>query len=52
MYKNKKGGIIGIVITIILLILIVIFSNGEHNTNFIENAVTNLVMETAHFLLT
>ena len=44
MYKNKKGGIIGIVITIILLILIVIFSNGEKNSNFFENAASNLVM--------
>lgn len=44
MYKNKKSGILGIVITIILLILIVIFSNGESNSNFFENAATNLVM--------
>ena len=29
MYRNKKSGIVGIVITIIILILIVIFSNGE-----------------------
>lgn len=44
MYKNKKGGIVGIIITIIILILIVIFSNGETNTSFFENAVSNLVM--------
>ncbi len=44
MYKNKKSGIIGIVITIIILILIVIFSNGEENSNFLQNAVTNLIM--------
>lgn len=44
MYKNKKGGVIGIIITIIILILIVIFSNGETKTSFFENAATNLVM--------
>ena len=44
MYRNKKSGVIGIVITIILLILIVIFSNGEKDSNFFENAATNLVM--------
>ena len=44
MYRNKKSGIIGIVITIIILILVVIFSNGETNTSFFENAATNLVM--------
>ena len=44
MYKNKKSGIIGIIVTIIILILIVIFSNGEENSNFLQNAITNLVM--------
>ncbi len=44
MYRKKKSGIIGIVITIIVLILIVIFSNGEKNTSLFENAATNLVM--------
>ena len=44
MYKNKKSGILGIVITIIILILIVIFSNGEQNSNFLQNAANNLVM--------
>ena len=44
MYKNKKSGIIGIVVTIIILILIVIFSNGKTNSNFFENAATNLIM--------
>lgn len=44
MYKNKKNGIIGIVITVIILILIVIFSNGDKNSNFLQNAVNNLVM--------
>ena len=37
MYKNKKSGIIGIVITVIILILIVIFSNGDQNSNFLQN---------------
>lgn len=44
MYRNKKGGIIGIIITIVILILIVIFSNGEKNSSFFENAASNLVM--------
>lgn len=44
MYKNKKAGIIGIVITIIILILIVIFSNGEKNASLFENIASNLVM--------
>ena len=44
MYKNKKSGIIGIVITVIILILIVIFSNGDQNGNFLQNAANNLVM--------
>ncbi len=44
MYRNKKGGIIGIIITVIVLILIVIFSNGESNSSFFENVASNLVM--------
>lgn len=44
MYKNKKNGIIGMVITVIILILIVIFSNGDKNSNFLQNAANNLVM--------
>ena len=44
MYKNHKTGILGIVITIILLILIVVFSNGESNVSFFENAASKLVM--------
>ena len=44
MYKNKKAGSIGIVITIIILILIVIFSNGEKNASLFENIASNLVM--------
>ena len=44
MYKNKKGGLLGIVITIVVLILIVIFSNREANTSFFENVANKLVM--------
>lgn len=44
MYKNKKSGVLGIVITIIVLILIVVFSNRDVNTTFFENVATTLVM--------
>ena len=44
MYRDKKAGLIGIIITIILLILIVIFSNGEANSSVFENFASNLVM--------
>lgn len=44
MYKNKKSGLLGIIITIIVLILIVIFSNRESNTSFFENIANKLVM--------
>ena len=44
MYKNKKSGLLGIVITIVLLILIVIFSNKETNTSFFENIANKLIM--------
>lgn len=44
MYRNHKTGILGIVITIILLILIVAFSNGENNASFFENVASKLVM--------
>ncbi len=44
MYKNKKAEIAGIVITIIILILIVVFSNAESEISFFENAVSKLVM--------
>ena len=37
MYRTKKTGILGIVITIVILILIVVFSNIEDNTTFFEN---------------
>ena len=44
MYRNKKSGMIGIIITIIFLLLIVIFSNRESNTSFFENVANKLVM--------
>ncbi len=44
MYRNKRSGILGIVITIIVLILIVIFSNREANTSFFESIANKLVM--------
>ncbi len=44
MYKNKKAEIAGIVITIIILIFIVILSNVDSGTSFLENAVSKLVM--------
>lgn len=44
MYKNKNTGILGITITIIVLILIVVFSNKDVNTSFFESAVSKLVM--------
>lgn len=44
MYKNKKSGLYGIIITVVILILIVIFSNKEANTSFFENIANKLVM--------
>lgn len=44
MYKNKKAEIAGIVITIIILIFIVILSNADTGTSFLENAASKLVM--------
>lgn len=44
MYRNKNNGIIGIIITSVILVLIIIFSNGERNSNFFENFANNLVM--------
>ena len=44
MYRNKKSGLLGIIITIVVLILVVIFSNREANTSFFENVANKLVM--------
>ena len=45
MYKNKKRGIIGIVITIVILILLVVFTNSNVNQmSYIENICNVFVM--------
>ena len=44
MYRNKKAEIAGIVINIIILILIVVFSNSDSQRTFLENAASKLVM--------
>ena len=44
MYKNKKGEIIGIIVTIIILILLVVLTNTENsNLSYIENIANKLV---------
>lgn len=44
MYKNKKGEIIGIIVTVIILILLVILTNTENsNLSYIENVANKLV---------
>ena len=45
MEKDKKGGIIGIVITVIILIILVVFSNtNSENISVIENFASTIVM--------
>jgi len=45
MYKNKKKGIVGIVITIIILIFLVVITNTDvAKMSYIENIVSTLVM--------
>ena len=45
MYKNKKKGIIGIIITIVILILLVVFTNSKGNQmSYIENICNVFVM--------
>ena len=42
---NKKSGIIGIVITAVLLILLVFFSNIKSGSlSYIENVFTSIIM--------
>ena len=44
MYKNKKGEVIGIVVTIVILILLVILTNTENsNLSYVENVANKLV---------
>lgn len=45
MYNNKKGGTIGIIITIIILILLVILSNTKlSDISYLGNAINTIVM--------
>jgi rod shape-determining protein mreC len=45
MYKNKKSGILGIVITVVILLLLVFFTNIDTGKlSYIENAFSTLVM--------
>ena len=45
MYKNKKRGVVGIIITIIILILLVAFTNSNGNQmSYIENICNVFVM--------
>ena len=45
MYNKKKTGIIGIIITVIILILLVFLSNLKlENLSYIENAFSKIVM--------
>ena len=44
MYKNKKGEIVGIIVTILILILLVVLTNTENsNLSYIENIANKLV---------
>ena len=45
MEKDRKGGIVGVIITIIILILLVVFTNtNSENISMIENIASNIVM--------
>lgn len=45
MYNNKKGGTIGIIITVIILIFLVIISNAElSGISYLGNAVNSIIM--------
>ena len=45
MERDRKGGIIGVIITIIILILLVVFTNvNSENISIIENIANNIVM--------
>ena len=45
MYNNKKGGTIGIIITVIVLILLVVLSNAKiSNISYLGNAINTIVM--------
>ena len=45
MERERKGGIIGIIVTVLVLVILVVFSNtGSENISVIENIVTTIVM--------
>ena len=45
MYNNKKGGTIGIIITIVILVLLVILSNSKlSDISYLGNAINTIVM--------
>ena len=45
MENNRKGGIIGVVITVIILILLVVFTNTDsEEISIVEGIVNNIVM--------
>ena len=46
MERDRKGGIVGIIITIIILIMLVIFSNvNSEKITSIENVAITIVMQ-------
>ena len=48
MEKDRKGGIVGVIITIIILILLVVFTNTDsEKISIIENIANNIVMPIA-----
>ena len=45
MERDRKGGIVGIIITIIILIVLVVFTNTDsENISIVENIASNIVM--------
>ena len=45
MERDRKGGIVGVIITIIILILLVVFTNTDSGKiSIIENIANNIVM--------
>lgn len=45
MERDRKGGIIGIIITVIILIILVVFTNTDsENISIVENIASNIVM--------
>ena len=45
MERDRKGGIIGVIITILILIILVVFSNtNKENISVFENIVSTIVM--------